>query len=192
MKFAIDIDGVLSSFTSAVIKASNDIWPNKLPKDYVPTNWNYEGALTKAEWNLVWVELMHTENLWLTLPSLAGVAQLQVFFAYYPNTEVYYITSRPQTRGMSSLVQTTQWLEQRNLWPRFDRSHVIVVNKPTEKEQFIQDLKLPFYLDDYGPTIQSVQKITNAWLLDAPYNREYALPRVFSVREFLDKVEKYP
>lgn len=190
MKFGIDLDGVLADFTSAVIVVANRLWPNKLPIGYVPVDWNYKGVLTEQEWDMVWAELMRTENLWLNLPSLVGVAQLQVFLAYHPEANIHFITSRCDTKGLSAIVQCTSWLEQRRLWPRFDRSLVTPVQHASEKIDIIKNTKLPFFLDDYGPTVESLQGITKAYLLDAPYNQKYDLPRVSSVAEYLYEIEK--
>lgn len=192
LKLGIDCDGVLANFTAEVVKAANSLWPGKMPLDYEPDNWDYQGVLTKDEWKQIWTALLQVENLWLNEKDLPGVAELQKFLKKRPLAEIYFITSRAETKGMSVLVQTTQWLESRGLWSRFCRSTVIPVHKPDEKKQILIDFKIPFMLDDHAPTIAELQGIPGlqAYVLDAAYNRYAAhLPRVSSVAEYLKKVE---
>lgn len=194
MKFGLDLDGVLGNFTAEVIRAANSLWPNKIPVGYSPDNWDYQGALTSEEWKQVWTALIDTENLWLNEQELIGVSHLQKFLKKHPLAEVYFITSRAETKGMSVLVQSTQWLEQRGLWSRFNRSTVIPVKRPSDKIQVLEDFNIPFFLDDHAPTISVIQKLSNtkAYVLDELHN-QYAkfLPRVKSVEEYLQIVERH-
>lgn len=196
-RFGIDVDGVLANFGSRVVEIANKIWPNKLPEGYRASNWNYTDVFSKEDWNQVWQEIKQTPNFWLYSPEMEGCRQLKDFLysddGYY--SQVYFITSRAETAGDSAKVQTCQWLESRGLWPRFDRSQVIVVENADQKEQILRDLKIPFYLDDYAPTIQQASGISSlkAYLLNAPYNIHISqwpyLSRVDSVREYLEKVQ---
>lgn len=193
IRFGIDLDGVLGNFTAEVITAANSLWPNKTPLDYIPENWDYQGILTPEEWKQVWAKLMDTENLWLKEQDLQGVYDLQKFVDKYPLAQIYFITARAQTKGMSVLVQSTRWLEQRGLWSRFNRSTVIPVEHSQDKLEVIRELKLPFFLDDHAPTISALQQIPNmeAYVLDEPHNRHAEfLPRVSSVKEYLKIIEE--
>jgi uncharacterized HAD superfamily protein len=192
-RFAIDLDGVLADFGNEVVKATNRIWPNRLPLGYLAQNWDFSEVLSKGEWKQVWTSIIQTENLWLNEEELPGARVLDKFFQRFPLAQCYFISSRAETKGFSPLVQSCLWLEKRNLWARFGRSVVTVVNKPEQKLEIIRDLKIPFFLDDYAPTIQQLQSIEGlqAFVLDAPYNRyptSIPLPRVETVAEYLNIV----
>ena len=193
IRFGIDLDGVLGDFTSEVVAVANSLWPGKMPPGYKPDNWDYQGVLTKEEWNQVWGVLIDTENLWLKEEELSGARELQQFLKEYPFSEVYFVTARAETKGMSVLMQSTRWLEERGLWPRWDRSFVIPVKHANEKIKILNDLMIPFFLDDHAPTIQALQALPNmrgAYLLDELHNRYASLPRVTSVTEYLDIVKE--
>lgn len=192
MRFAVDIDGVLADFNGEVIKMANRLFNKNLPANFVTQNWNYSDILTPDEWTQVWDALMSIEDFWLGLAALPGTRELHAFLAQNHDAQVYFITSRKQPKGQSTIMQTTQWLEQRGLWPRFDRSRVIVT-EASEKWKYLRALDIQWYIDDYAPTIaglQTSQEGLNAYLLDAPYN-QYAvsLPRVFSMSEYLKRVK---
>jgi hypothetical protein len=194
LRFGLDLDGVLANFGAQVISAANRLWPNKMPEDYVPDNWDYADVLNKEDWKAVWAEIKATPDFWLDEKEQGnGVEELRDFLDY--NTaEVYFITSRAETVGDSVLVQSSQWLSnRRRLWPRNGYSTVIPVADPKKKRDVIEALKLPFMLDDYAVTVEGLQtlKTTKTYLLDQPWNRYAAhLPRVFSVKEYLEIVVK--
>jgi uncharacterized HAD superfamily protein len=197
MRFGIDLDGCLCDFNGEVIKMANRLFNKNLPSSYVTSVWNYSDILTKEEWKAVWDALMDMENFWLQIGELPGLRQLHAFLAQNHDAQVYFITSRAQSKGLSTLAQTTEWLERRGLWPRFDfdRSRVrsrVIVTEASEKWKYLNALDIQWYLDDYAPTIQGLQsyiETMHAFLLDTPYNI-YAdsLPRVYSVAEYLRKI----
>lgn len=179
---------MLADFASAVITETNKLWPGKMPLDYVPNDWNYQGMLTHDEWKQVWSELMKVDNLWLKLPPLPGTLDL-FDFLQKNQTEVFYVTSRGVGEGFSVLTQTTLWLTRHRLYNA--GAAVIPVEKHDEKVEIVLKNSLPFFLDDYAPTVELLRHAgVNAYLLDKPYNRYAYLPRVHSVAEYLDIVKK--
>lgn len=191
LRFAIDCDGVLCNFTREVVKTANSLWPGRMPEGFVPDNWNYQGVLTEDEWKQVWKKLMQVENFWLKIEALSGASSLAEFLDKHYDAEVYFITSRADGKGLSVQSQTQDWLYRRGLLPR--HGHVIPVKCAADKKDVIKRLNIPFMLDDYAPTVEELQSLpdTKAYVLDAPYNRySKNLPRVFSVAEYLNKVEE--
>jgi hypothetical protein len=190
MKIGIDIDGVLANFGEAVITAANSLWPGKLPLDFVPDNWDYEGQLTKEEWKEVWVKIKTTEKFWMMLRPTDGAYELRTGL---DDEEVYFITARAQTVGASPLVQSSRWLKQQRLWPRYGYSTILTVSDSKYKKLLVQGLGLKYMLDDYAPTVKELNEIEgmHAFVLDQPWNR-YAteLPRVYSVAEYLVRIKQ--
>ena len=192
MRFGIDCDGVLSQFGGRVIEIANKLWPGKMPLDYVPTNWDYTDALTKDEWKEVWLEIRATYKFWVNcLPYRENVWALRMFMNKHKDADVYFITSRAETIGESVLAQTSKWLDWQDLWPRHGHATVIPVADSQHKAAVIQALQLPFFLDDYAVTVESLQSLpgTKTYVLDQPWNRHVELPRVASVAEYLKIVE---
>lgn len=187
-KYGIDLDGVLGDFGSRVVEIGNRLWPGKFPPGYKPDNWNYDGYLTKDEWDTIWGVVKSTPFFWLDENGMPGLEELQD--CILPKDEVYFITARARTIGDSPLVQSSQWLQAFGLFPRGGHSVVIQVDDPKYKQDLFRALKLEYMLDDYGPTVEQLQQIgVNAYLLDQPWNRSYvALPRVYSVSEYLSLI----
>lgn len=189
MRFGIDLDGVLADFGSRVVDIGNKIWPGKFPPGYKPDNWNYEGYLTKDEWDQVWATIKATPHFWEHEAGMLGVQQLN--WGLKPKDEVFFITARCTTVGEPPAVQSANWLGYRGLWPREGYSTLLQVDAPEHKQNLFPALKIPFFLDDYAPTVAQLNLIPNmrAFVLDQPWNR-YAtdLPRVHSVAEYLDTI----
>ena len=188
IRLGIDLDGVLCDFSQEVTKMANRLFGKQLAPNFLPQNWSWSDVMTADQWTAIWNELMAVEDFWVHLSELPGVRDLHSFLAKNNDAQVYFITSRADSAGMSTLVQTTQWLEQRNLWPRVDRSIVIVTNA-ADKWKHIKALEIPWFLDDYLPTIVQIQSIcesTCGVVFDAPYNQDdRKIPRVYSVAEYL-------
>lgn len=195
MKFGIDLDGVLARFETKAVEVANKLWPGKLPWDYVPQNWNYTDVFSAEDWDKVWIEIKQTPNFWGSIKGYVdNIHSLQSFFNYNPTFDAYFITSRVETAGDSPLVQSFQWLQERYLAPRNGHSAIIAVSDAKMKAQVIQALKIPYFLDDYAPTVEQLNNLDGfrpqAFVLDRPWNRYAAnLPRVFSVAEYLKIVK---
>ena len=170
------------------------MFEKKLPSDFCPVKFNFADVMTSDEWSMIWKEMMQIEDFWVHLSALSGARELHAFLAQNYDAQVYFITSRAHaTAGQPVLQQTTQWLENHGLWPRLGKS-VVIVTDAAEKYKYINALNIPYYFDDYGPTIAGMNtacEFTKSVLLDAPYNQESVdLRRVFSVTEFLKQVKE--
>lgn len=195
MRFGIDVDGVLGNFGASVITTANKLWPGKMAHNYVPDNWDYTDVLSPEDWSLVWDEIKHTPNFWLNeLPYTSSIQELRRFINNEAeDADIFFITSRATTIGASVLQQTSQWLKQESLFPLDGRASVIPVADAKHKEAVCAALKITHFLDDYAPTVQKLQTVEGlqAYVLDQPWNRYAAhLPRVFSVGEYLSRVQE--
>lgn len=191
MKIAFDIDGVLACFEKNVYLVAQELFPDVMPENYIPNDWDYTDIFTKKQWNDVWNRIRTIPDFWLRQPDMPESIQALKEFRLVNKSPIWFITSRLDTGGASARYQTQLWLLQRGLISLKEMDKVIAVSKPTEKQKWIEDLGLDVSIDDLGTTVERHLLIPNhqAYLLDQPWNREYKIQsRVFSVKEFLEKI----
>lgn len=193
-RISIDIDGVLSQFTGQVNAIANKLWPGKVPLDYEPPDWYWTDVFTKKDWDSVWEVIRGTENFWATSkPYERNVDDLRNFLNTSP-MDVFFVTSRAVTAGDSVGQQTFNWMSKQGLpiAGNWNYSAIVPVPDSKKKRQVIEGLEISYSVDDLGPTVEMCNQIPGhtAFVLDRPWNRdkEYG-PRVFSLKEFFDKVE---
>lgn len=170
---AFDLDGIVSNFDYAFSKIANRLFGTPIlkdPNEVSHWNWNYE--VDGKPWYLpqkaiddVWKEVINTENFWLKCIQpynefyLFNIADLQD-----TGHTIYFITSRPQTKGMSVADQTYLWLLKHcsKLNP-----HVIITS---QKGKILDALKINYYIDD---------KAANIWdsLKNSPHTKPFLLRR---------------
>ena len=192
-KFGIDVDGVLADFESSFRLAANKIFPDRLPEGYRPDNWDYTDKFTKEEFKAAWVEVNSTPDFYFyEQPMRENVRSLKYFLTEH-KCEVYYITSRRDTAGDSIMRQTEMWLDAQGLLVRRGGACIIPVPNTSAKREVLSALKIPYMLDDYHVTVDSLQSLetTKTFLLDAPWNQHAQhLPRLYSVAEYLTELSK--
>lgn len=192
IKIAVDVDGVLSCFTTSFINVINSIWPLKIPPGYQPPNWNYTDKLSVNEMKIAWKRVLETKNIWVDegpLPGVKGMKEMLHKFAEQ-DVSVYYVTHRPKTKGWSSLVQTNIWMEEYGL--RKSNTSVIVVESSDVKAKVYEALGISYSIDDRPETVElcNMVKGHRAYLLDQSWNRDLpieiadTIARVYSVTEF--------
>lgn len=172
---SIDIDGVLARFGRGFVKVVNRLYPEKnLPKDYEPSTWFYTDALTSEEMKQSWDATIATKNLWLGLAPYEANATALAKFLHdeHKNFDVYYITSRPETPGDSSLGQTAKWLIKHDLL--MYNTSLLVVKEAKEKQALLRALHIEASVDDYLPTAISSSELAGhkSFLYNRPWNVE--------------------
>lgn len=178
----IDVDGVLANFTRGYIDVINAVYPEKkVPKDYVPQDWDHTDILKKDEVPALWLEikngdLRRCQCFWYELPPYEENVEILSKFITddipLKRFVIYYITSRPDTQYYSALDQTRKWLRRHNLiWTN---TSVLVVRNPQEKLPLIRALGIVASIDDYAPTVRALDTIPNhfACLLERPWNQD--------------------
>lgn len=172
---SIDMDGVLSHFTHGFVRIINRVYPEKnLPDDFEPVDWAYSSVLQPDEFHALWEELKGTKNFWQNLPQYPENTRPLAYFLDETRRQcnVYYITSRMDTKGGTALVQTKNWLRERSLF--LDNCSLIIVRDPKEKQTMLKGVGAAYSIDDYLPTVVAAQAIPDheAWLMHRMWNSE--------------------
>lgn len=186
-KIAVDCDGVLADFVRAFnIEAGLD-------PDYQPTGWDWSGILTKAQADATRERMMSTENGWLTLSAIReNVSALARWLAATRYQDVWIMTSRWDTPGLTTAKQTELWLYNCGVRSMGNHLGVIVVPYSEDKVDICSRLGIDWMVDDKLETIEAFDNFPylHGALLDLPHNRQREVKwRVKNVGEFLDKVK---
>lgn len=191
-KIAVDCDGVLADFNSGFIELVRRVFPGRLPRDYVPTTWDYNGLLTPQEMDRVWDEMKKQENWWLSLnPYMDNVGALATFMHTRTKMDVHIVTARTKGSGLTVAKQTSMWLNGCGVFSSINYLSVITGCESDEKAHIYQILGVEYSIDDKQETVEQCQRLEGhkAALLDRPWNQDAKVSwRVKSVQEFLDNV----
>lgn len=192
-RVGIDCDGVLAHFTKRFVEVVNSLWPGKLPEGYEPVTWDYTEVLTKKEMSRAFKRVRETENFWLGLDAHAdAVGDLATWFITQKDQEVWVVTSRADTNGMSATWQTEQWLRACGLSPGHNFLGVITVPSSEDKFDILTRLDIRWMIDDKAETIEHMEQFPymGAALMDQPWNRKSTAKwRAKRLRDFLEAVD---
>jgi uncharacterized HAD superfamily protein len=191
MRIALDIDGVLADFSGAAVQAICDLRIANLPSDYVHAEWSFNEVLQPGQWNTVFDYMLRQENMWLELSAFNDNCQgLRSYIEEHGEDDIYFVTSRPESAGACTIVQTQLWLAEKEIGQL--GMPVFVTTDSKHKRQVLEGERIQFFLDDSPGNVRECEGLPNlrAFLLDRPYNQaDVDLPRVYSVAEFLLEVE---
>lgn len=192
-KISVDADGVICDFGRAFNEEANRIWPGKVPPGYVNTHWDDLGGLTNDEQSQVWERIKASPNWWMGLQAYSeNVAALEQFLEAHSGHDVYIVTSRTPTLGMSVAYQTEQWLHACGVRPHANYLGVIATDYPSEKARLYKATGMAYSVDDKGDTVAACDKRKghSAFLLNRPWNQEAKVRRrVNGLAEFFKAVE---
>lgn len=184
-KLGIDVDGVIANFSGKFVEFGNRRYGTNYT-ELDQTDWDFKPWFTSQQVDEVWEKDIKPEkNFWLTLKTLPGTKALE---EAHRRAELFFITSRVPTTGMSAREQTCWWL--RN---HFGITYptVIVVDNPSQKIPIIKALEIVAFIDDKGSTIRQVH---NAGVLSyaklSPYNCAEPFPESVVPVETLDEMLK--
>jgi len=191
IRISVDIDGVISNFTSNAAAVANQMWPGKIPSEYEPSSWDFADVLTKEEWEKVWAAIKITPYFWSRQEEyLENVKALRDYLKL-AGILVYFITSRVETIGLNAEAQSTHWLKIRGLKNYWQKDPQVIVSKSENKFKLMNQHNIAMSIDDKAETVEQCNSLNGhrAFLLDRPYNRNSKEPRVYSMAEFLEKVK---
>lgn len=174
-KIAIDCDGVLADFVRGFNQTANTIWPGRFKEDYEPVDWAYGDILSGAEVNRVFEKIKHTPNWFLQLePYSENVVALARFLVGRKSEDIWLVTSRFPTYGMTVAKQTEMWLQGCGISPIHNYLGIIPVEDSNEKQLVYTAVGIEYSVDDKAETVEQCQAIPGhkAFLLDRPWNQD--------------------
>jgi len=135
--------------------------------------------------NSVWEEVKGQWNWWMTLEPLVTTDETIALNKAIGEHDVYFITSRPRTRGLSAEQQTRHWLTSIGL----HAAHASVIATRTgSKGALCTALDIEAMLEDCPANLEDlwhhgIQTIARS----QPYNLSWEY-RVENVKEFLEEI----
>lgn len=191
-KIAVDCDGVISKFESGVVSAANHLWPGRLPADWCMKTWDMEETFTPAEFEQVWAEIKRTQNFWLSLAAYNdSVCALERFLIASHDHDVWIVTSRAETAGMTVAKQTDLWLRCCGIRQHHNYLAVLPVEDSKKKVDIYAAVGIEWSVDDKPETIRDCDALPGhrAYLLSRPWNAE-AQPkrRIASLSTFFNDI----
>lgn len=181
-RYGVDIDGVLANFDEAcgrvMALAPNELSAETLATVRRPAKYWYEkrDLVGPENWTWFWRHAIVQYGVF------AGAMPIGNELSYLERLpgEKFLISSRPRL----AWEQTYQWLGNY----RVNVEGVLHVNKPEEKREFIETLKLNYYVDDHPETVFNlIQDGVQAkcYVFDQPWNQDVKAPRIKSLEEWL-------
>ena len=195
----VDLDGVVANFVKRFSQFCNQLYGDKCRviednNEVKEWDWQLWYPVKDTEVQRTWAEIINTRDFWLSL-ELLNRGQWEYFIdkiGKSNNINVYFITTRQETTGMTATKQSAQWLEN-NSWKQ---PYVI---KTMNKEKFIEDLNIEFFIDDKAENIIDIKKhnpTCRVYAQDLPYNlakltqSRIEYKRVPGLRQFADDILK--
>lgn len=175
-RLAVDADGVICRFEKAFFEAANSIWPGRCDPTYRPKSWDDFPPLTKADMRVVWDKIKATENFWLKTEAYTdNVGSLAKFLLTTTGNDVWIVTSRTRTAGMTVAKQTKLWLHACGVGNGVNYLGVVPVDNSDLKAEIYRAMQIEFSIDDKGETVQACDQLPNhtAFLLDREWNTEF-------------------
>jgi 5'(3')-deoxyribonucleotidase len=184
LNVGIDIDGVLANFWGEFTRLGNEMYglPHQ-ETSFNIANYSMEDWAKPEQVSNIWQRFLddgHYRNL--DVLNEAGAQRVRELSENLDVT-VTYITARQDNRDVRK--DTYNWMNQRGF-----RGNIIHdSNKSRACNRFAVDM----YVDDYDKNVAdvAVNSPCNAYVLDARHNREFDLPRVHSLDEFVTLAEQY-
>ena len=182
MRIALDVDGVLADFIWSFTQVATEL-----------------GVMTgrfrtsdQQEWsfpcdvNSVWEEVKGRWNWWMTLEPIATTDEISALNKAIGEHDVYFITSRPRTRGLSAERQTHHWLTSIGL----QAAHAsVIATRAGSKGALCKALDIEAVLEDCPANLEDLwhHDIT-AYARRQQYNRNWEL-NVGTITEFLEEIQ---
>lgn len=181
-RYGIDIDGVLADFDEACGRAMT-LAPNELSAEVLaavrrPASYWYEkrDLVGPENWEWFWSRAV----TYYTVFASSRPIGRELFYLDQLPGEKFLITSRPKL----CRPQTFEWLSTYQVAVE----GVLHVNSPEEKVEWVNALKLDYFVDDHPRTVMDMiphAPGTQCYVFDQPWNRDVEAPRIRSLEELL-------
>jgi len=198
--FGVDLDGVMCNFAKTFSTIANSLYGERCPiikndAEILGWDWWEWYPITKMETDKCWYLITNTKNFWLTLPihDKKGLENFKKYLMPLHNANIYFITARRSTAGMSVVKQSIQWLSNNGII----NPQVIEIY---DKGPALNALNIQYFIDDKSENIISALKDSDSLvyvmdaghnkLLDKKLNKNPRYDRVKNLTEFVKKVIK--
>lgn len=200
INIAVDLDGVTCNFVKIFSEHANKLFGDRcyIINDVSKVkDWHWEKwyPITEKEVFFVWDDIRKTKDFWTKL-EVYNLQQWEYFtekINFHKNINVYFLTSREQTKGSTVARQSAEWLIKNGIkYPFVIETH--------QKEKFIENLNIKFFIDDRAENLISVKNYNPSCIVyaqDAPYNQEKLVIanidhiKTNGLRKFIDSVIEY-
>lgn len=176
----LDVDGVISDFvggmtTLAYQEGLTDALPYSTREQ---ESWDFQFNTSKC-----WDILKSKHNFWMTLQPLVTEAEIAAINEAINKHDIYFVTTRPSTKGFSAETQSRLWLE--SIGVNIPRKSHVIATRSGSKGKICNALDLTIALDDYVKNLADLQANgVTAYALYQKYNAEWK-PSVPTVADFL-------
>ena len=194
-KIGLDVDEVLADFVKAHRATCVEAFSKPEDPNLEPIDWPFSNyGLTEIQLGAVWELIRGTKDFWLDhIEPLDAERDSLLLERAQQKYELYFITARAATEGMSVQQQTSLWLKEHL---GVFEPIVLAVESGVEKVALIEALNLRAFIDDRLETVESIAKETSAkaFVMDRLYNRTAVewytdAKRVHSLAEYFDALE---
>ena len=176
----LDCDGVISDFVAAMTTLAfqeglTDSLPYSTPQQ---EKWDFSFNTSKC-----WDILKSRHNFWMTLQPLVTEEEITAINEAIAKHDIYFVTTRPSTKGFSAETQTRLWLE--SIGVNIPRKSHVIATRSGSKGKVCNALDLTVALDDYISNLADLQANgVTAYALYQKYNAGWT-PSVPTVADFL-------
>ena len=192
-RIAVDCDGVLARFEKAFFETANSIWPGKCDINYRPKQWDDFPPLTRAEFKQVQQKIAETPNFWLKTEAYTdNVGALALFLNSTKNNDVWIVTSRWPSAGLTIARQTKTWLFACGVGAGVNYLGVVPVDDSTLKADVYRAMQIEYSVDDKKETVEQCDQLPNhtAFLLDREWNQDAKVKhRIKSLSDYFEHIK---
>ena len=195
MRIGIDCDDVCCDFQSSYVELLNKLY-GRPPIGTAPIDWEGSNLMLSAEeTKQSWLEVAKVRNFWAKLKPLPSfdVETVELLMETHVRHDVWFITNRFETPGVSPLKQTKYWLNRETLM----KTPNVLIAK--EKGPVASVLQLDAFIDDHPKNCLDVlgaRPSARVYLADSSHNKTFVsdwnearqqpfIPRVKDLKEFL-------
>ena len=195
MRIGIDVDDVCANFQKRFVALLHEMY-GRPSLDTAPVDWDWSNCqVSKEELAAAWVKAADTNNLWAKLERLPSfdAETADLLMETHIRHDVWFITNRFDTPGISPLKQTKYWLNRETLM----KTPNVLIAK--EKGPVATLLQLDAFIDDRPKNCLDVLGAlpsARVYLADSSHNKTFVsdwnearqqpfIPRVADLKEFL-------
>ena len=187
MRIGIDMDDVCANFQKKEVEVMHGMF-GRPPIGTMPIDWAGSNLqVSKEEYDQFWAKSATMENFWLNIDPLPSFDDetVSLLLSVVLEHDVYFVTNRYETPGMSAMKQTKAWLYYH---ASMDSPNVVLAK---EKGPMATVLQLDAFIDDRPKNcldVLAARPNAHVFLADSSHNQPFKderIPRVKDLKTFL-------